>query len=171
MMTKTEASLAALAACLAVTACVHAYTTTTTSSATVPAPAARVAGDDAGVTGAAAPPEANGAVPEDADNCGCCGRRCARGEVCVEGACVAESSACVGGCNPDVYVCNLTARRCVGNGSASVNLCTWDNAVSGEALACGATGGVTFVDACRDPQNCGNCGVVCAGHCFWGECR
>jgi hypothetical protein len=123
---------------------------------------------DAGVVDSGAPDASLGCCPgsvacgeacvdltSDGANCGACGRACAAGARCQEGACEACAAVCGGECTDlrsDSYNCGAC-----GNACAPDRTCT-----SGVCVRCPTLCGGSCADLTTSGSDCGACGHACA---------
>ncbi len=156
----------------------------TSDGATTPTPAV-----DAGTTCATPLASCSGACVDtknDPANCGACGKACADGEACVNGAC---GLACVGGTTKcgqtcvdtdlDNGNCGACGKTCAAGLVCSGGTCGLDCAAD-QKKCDGSDAGTVDAGSSRafcaavksDNQNCGACGVTCASGqtCLDGTC-
>lgn len=92
----------------------------------------------------------------DRTYCGSCGRSCAAGEFCCEGACVTSDASHCGACG---IVCEsgelCCGNSCVANNSPNCGSC---GTTCAPGTACCGTG---CFDLQADEAHCGNCGTAC----------
>lgn len=100
----------------------------------------------------------------DERNCGACGTRCGRGQLCLAGQCSAPTC---GDTMIDPSNCGACGTVCVPWSTCVAGECTgWDDpripvCVDGE-VPCGTqTGGVECADTTSDPEHCGGCAIAC----------
>jgi hypothetical protein len=131
-------------------------------------------------------------IQTDPGHCGGCNNACAAGSTCMAGVCTCQgpkSQAC-GNCGTQSRTCTAgvwsawsdcsetppdacgpgATKACDTNGSETCGTdCKWSTCTCnpGDTLC-----GTTCVNEQTDPQNCGNCGVVCpsGGSCTGGVC-
>jgi hypothetical protein len=127
------------------------------------------------------------ALASDSENCGKCGATCASGQACVKGACALTcpdgnlkcdrdggASTCV-----NAKTDNQNCGKC-GNACPSGQLCTGGacsgtcgDSLSGQTVCKPDAGDAYCANLKADGQNCGKCGLVCAGGtvCASGVCQ
>ena len=153
-----------LAACVAIVAACSSSTTTT-----FPVEAGVNCGDGSQLCGSSCT-----AVARDAENCGACGKKCAAGEVCSQGACAAS---CGGGTTKCGTSCADTKSDGSNCGACGTKCGPTEVCNAGKcASACGAgstTCGSSCVNTQTDQVNCGSCGTLCKGgeQCVAGQCQ
>lgn len=124
-------------------------------------------------------------IANDPDNCGWCGRACGEGVGCVRGECSCKDGP-VGSaimCGDECVDTMTNPSHCGGCGNEcdEGELCVQGFCFGAECpvdcwetRSCCATedGDLDCVDLASDPQNCGECGRVCAelGSCVQGDC-
>lgn len=112
-------------------------------------------------------------VARDPQNCGTCGKACAAGEVCSQGAC---ASACGGGttkCGNECVDTKSDGRNCGACGTACKSNEVCMAGMCATACAMGTTKcGMSCVSTQTDRTNCGMCGNTCAQglNCVNGSC-
>jgi hypothetical protein len=109
----------------------------------------------------------------DLNNCGSCGNKCLENEYCQEGDCECALELCDDGTCPANGTsccpvppggyCPMDLPQCCGDGNCAPDGATcWSNCPNGYCTSdvptcCNGT----CTDTDTDPNNCGNCGVVC----------
>ncbi len=118
-------------------------------------------------------------VTNDVNNCGACGKKCAAGEACINGACQCNPGPsgcdCLTGFETDVNHCGSCGLKCP-NRANSTTKCEFGRC--GFTCDAGmADCNLNDADGCetniyRDPLNCGVCGVACetGQACIEGVC-
>jgi hypothetical protein len=113
------------------------------------------------------------ALQSDGANCGMCGKVCATGTVCSNGACA------TGGCAASLMLCGSSCVDIMGsqgNCGACGKACPTDQSCWQGACRC-ATGSAVCGGVCKDVMsstvNCGTCGTACAtgATCVMGVCQ
>jgi sugar lactone lactonase YvrE len=113
-------------------------------------------------------------LDDDTANCGRCGHACNEDELCTKGRCtigcvLPESLCSPDGGTPycaDLYTsstdCGRCGRSCGLAGTCQAKVCY--------CIAPNVTCAGTCIDASKDPDNCGGCGLTCSVKCTNGEC-
>jgi hypothetical protein len=112
-------------------------------------------------------------VARDAENCGACGKKCAAGEVCSQGACALS---CNGGTTKCGTACADTKSDGANCGACGTKCASGEVCSAGKcATTCGAGTtqcGQSCVNTQTDQVNCGACGTLCGAgeQCVGGKC-
>jgi hypothetical protein len=102
----------------------------------------------------------------DVANCGACGHVCGELDICRQGTCVCDATACPNGTCVDTEMDDNNCGGCGVTCPSGVS-CTWGN--------CGCPAGLTpcpggCTDTQTDWQNCGGCFNRCPNGCQFGSC-